>query len=302
MFKQKEKNIKRNFLSGSDGFLQAKTKNGNSMAGRVGLMSSNIGEKINMQPDLDNSTRINMSPIRSNRNSIGEINQVGVRNHANLSSHKSEIIQKEDKPKSKETTKTTTTVKVVGEHDFSKDESKVGGTAATESSTEKKVSDTLSSKTVSSTSKDERSGSGELKLSDKKTGLSGTLGIKGTEYSDPTKMDKETFYLKVDGKWTLFKPLTLKLGSSLKLSPLDNPAIAINGSAIFFPNGRLTPSLAAKLLFKKDEEKSDVTGSLEAGLSLKITDAISAKANVSVGTDFNGKISTKGGLGFTFKF
>lgn len=205
-----------------------------------------------------------------------------------------EIIQKKDKPDKK----LKTTVKVVGEHDFIGKKTKA--TVKSESSSEQKISDSLSSKTTASKSFAEESGSAELNVKDKKTGLSGTAGIKAKNPASPVNAATAIFYAKVGGKWTPFKSdiASISVGGSFKVSSVESPAIALNGKAVFLPNGKFKPEIAAKILL----ENGLVSGSLTPGLSYQITDSLSANAGVTVGLDSKGNLSAKMGAGLMLEF
>lgn len=210
-----------------------------------------------------------------------------------------EMIQKDDdaKKKKKKEPKVTTKVEVANKTDFKKDPSKNLPSVKTSTTEEREVSDSVKSTTKTTTSVSDQTGSGEIKVSDKGTGISGTVGIKGTSSFDPTVADKGVFYLKVGGKWKKFRSVlsSLSLGSSVTFSPIESPAFAVDGSAVFLPNSRIQPSLAFKLLYGEE-----FTGTFTAGLQYKITEDISAKAGVSLTTDSQGNLSTSAGAGLTF--
>lgn len=207
-----------------------------------------------------------------------------------------EIIQKEDKLDKK----LKTTVKVVGEHDFLGKETKAKATVKSESSTEQKISDSLSSKTTASKSFEEESGSAELKVKNKRTGLSGTAGIKAKSPASPANAATAIFYAKVGGKWTPFKydVANITLGGSFKVSSVESPAIALNGKAVFLPNGKIKPEIVANILL----ENGLISGSLTPGLTYQITDILSANAGVTVGVDSKGNLSAKMGAGLMLEF
>jgi hypothetical protein len=172
--------------------------------------------------------------------------------------------------------------------------------ATTTRSGEEKITDSVSAKASEKTSGDSVTSSAEIVAKDKSSGLSATTGIKAEEsLSDPSKPDKAKGFLKVGGSWTLFDS-KLKFDSSITAETdfKNSPSLSVDGKAIFFPNGRLTPEIAAKFVL----DNQGPSGQITPGLSLKITDMLSAKAGVPINIDSDGKVKPSFGLGLAFKF
>lgn len=179
-------------------------------------------------------------------------------------------------------------------------EGEVKAKASTTRSGEQKVSGDVTAKASEKTSGDTVTTSAELVAKDKESGISATTGIKAEETpADPTKPDKAKAYFKVGGSWTLFDS-KLKLDSSISTETdfKKAPSLSVDGKAIFFPNGRLSPEIAGKFLFDKEGPSGQIT----PGLNLKITDALSAKAGVPIDIGSDGKVKAGVGLGLVFKF
>lgn len=204
----------------------------------------------------------------------------------------------EQKDKAKETPKVETKVEVVTEQNITKGETK--GKATTTRSAEQSVGEGVTAKATEKTTGDARTASAELAAKDKATGLSVSTGIKAEESTvDPTQADKAKGFIKLGGSWTLFDArLKLESGISAETDFKYKPSVSIDGKAVFFPNGRLSPELAGKFLYGKEGPSGQIT----PGLNFKITDALSAKAGVPITIDSSGKVGASVGLGFVIKF
>lgn len=203
----------------------------------------------------------------------------------------------EDKQdKSDEKSKVDTKVEVVTE--FKEGEAKAK--ASTTRSGEEKIAEGVTAKASEKTSGDKVATSAELVGKDKSSGISATAGIKAEETPvDPSKPDKAKGYFKVGGSWTLFdSKLKLDSGISAETDFKNSPSLSVDGKAIFFPNGRLTPEIAGKFVLDKEGPSGQIT----PGLSLKITDMLSAKAGVPIDIASDGKVKAGVGLGLVFKF
>ena len=206
----------------------------------------------------------------------------------------SNIQRKDDKDKKR----STTTVEVVSEHDFIKKES--SGKLTTKSEAEEKVSDTVTKKTTLKQSHDKQTGTAELKTKIKKTGLFASASLKGESPTDVSKADTATFKLKVGGKWTVFKSDFAKIetGGSIEYSPEKYPALSLDGKVIFLPNCKIKPEVVSKLILNE----TGLSQSHSAGLSIKITEMLSAKAATTVDIDSGGNLKVKAGVGLILKF
>lgn len=172
--------------------------------------------------------------------------------------------------------------------------------AATTRSGEAKVSEGVTAKASEKIAGETITTSADLTAKDKSTGLSASTGIKAEETPlDINKPDTAKAYFKVNGSWTLFdSKLKLNSGVTAETDFTKAPLLSVDGKAVFFPNGRLTPEIAGRFVF----DKNMPSGKIEPGLSLKITDMLSAKAGVPIDIGSDGKVKAGVGLGLVFKF
>ncbi len=212
-----------------------------------------------------------------------------------------DMIQKKDDAKKKEASKKKDNVKtkvdVVTEHDFSKGktEAKASITRSVEQEVTKGVTASASEKAIS----DSKALSAAVKVSDKKSGLYATGGIKAKDPADPAKPQTSTVYIKVGNSWKLFNSnLKLSTSSALEYAKDKGPKLSVDGKAVFFPNGVVSAELAASFALNPEGP----SGSIKPGLTYRIIDSLSAKAGVSLDVDPNGKLSTKVGVGLVFSF
>jgi len=202
----------------------------------------------------------------------------------------------DQKDKADEKSKVETKVEVATEYK----EGEIKPKASTTRSGEEKVSDGVTAKASEKTSGDTITTSADLTAKDKSSGLSATTGIKAEETpTDLTKPDKAKGYFKVGGSWTLFdSKLKLDSGITGETDFKSSPSLSVDGKAIFFPNGRLTPEIAGKFVL----DQKGPSGQITPGISLKITDMLSAKAGVPIDIGSDGKVKPGFGLGLVFKF
>ncbi|MCL6258865.1 DUF4157 domain-containing protein [Aquiflexum sp. TKW24L] len=202
----------------------------------------------------------------------------------------------EQKDKADDKPKVETKVEVATEYK----EGEIKGKTTTTRSGEEKVTDAITAKASEKTSGDTVSTSAELVAKDKASGISATTGIKAEETPlDLSKPDKAKAYFKVNGSWTLFdSKLKLDSGVTAETDFKNSPSLSVDGKAVFFPYSRLTPEIAGKFLL----DKNGPSGNITPGVSLKITDMLSAKAGVPIDIGSNGKVKAGIGLGLVFKF
>jgi hypothetical protein len=202
----------------------------------------------------------------------------------------------EKKDTSDDKSKVETKVEVVTEHKEGESKAK----ATTTRSGEEDVAKGVTAKATEKTTEDAVTTSAELKAKEKSSGLSVTGGIKAEETisPDPEKPDKAKGYFKVGGNWTLFDK-KLKLDSSISAETDFKSALSISfdNKAVFFPNGRLSPEIAAKFIL----DDKGPSAKISPGVSLRITDILSAKAGVPINIDSDGKIKPGLGLGLVIK-
>jgi hypothetical protein len=205
-------------------------------------------------------------------------------------------IQREEKKEGDEKP-VTTKVEVVTEHDFS--ENKTKAKATTTRSAEEKVAKGVTATATEKTSDEGIAGTAEIKAKDKSSGLSVAGGIKAESPSDPTKADSAKGFIKVGGQWTLFDS-NLKIDAALSAETdfTKTPKVSADGKAVFFPNGRISPEVAARMVF----DDKGVSGKVDPGVSVRITKALSVKAGVPIEVGPGRKLKAGAGLGIVVKF
>ena len=211
-----------------------------------------------------------------------------------------QTIQREGEDKKKDTKEADvkTEVEVVTEHDFSKNETKVEGT--TTRSSEQPVADGVTAKATEKITGEDTVRTAEVELKNEASGLSVTGGIEGTRPLDPTKKDTAQGSIKIAGEWTPFKLpfLNVESGTALEFTTDKKPKFSLDGKAVFFPNGSLSPEIAAGLVFNSE----GLSGKVNAELKYKITDYLSAKAGAAINFGPDNKISVEGGAGLVLNF
>ena len=205
-------------------------------------------------------------------------------------------IQREEK-KEAEKKPITTKVEVVTEHDFSKEKTKAKAT--TTRSAEEKVTDGVTATATEKTSDEGIAGTAEIKAKDKSSGVSVAGGIKAESPTDPAKADAAKGFIKVGGQWTLFDgDLKLDAALSAETDFTKTPKVSADGKAVFFPNNRISPEVAAKIVF----DDKGVTGKVDPGISVRITKSLSAKAGIPIEVGPDRKLKAGVGVGFVLKF
>ena len=207
-------------------------------------------------------------------------------------------VQREgDDKKGGEEKEITSKVEVVTEHDFLEEKTKAKAT--TTRSAEEKVAKGVTATATEKTSDEGISGTAEIKAKDKPSGLSVTGGIKAESPSDPTKADSAKGFIKVGGQWTLFDSnLKLDAGLSAETDFTKSPKVSADGKAVFFPNSRISPEVAARMVF----DDKGVTGKVDPGISIRITKSLSARAGVPIEVGPERKLKAGAGLGIVLKF
>ena len=213
------------------------------------------------------------------------------------------LIQKADKDDKKKKDKKKDVkhemkVEVVRETDLKK--GKTETKASTTQSAEEKVDKHTKVKATNKTTAKDRAGTAEVKVTDKKSGVSLGAGVKGTETFAPGTADKADAFVKISGKWTLLDRSYLKLTTepTFKLSTDKGPQFTLDGKAVLFPNGTLSPEVAAKFLF----DKKGFTGEAKTMLNWQMTDYLSAQAGVTFTLNPQNKFSVMGGVGIVLHF
>ncbi len=203
--------------------------------------------------------------------------------------------EKKGTPKKEEPVKTE--IEVVTEHDFKKNETTAAAT--TTRTAEQKVTDTVTAKTSEKTAGEGTTGTAELKVKDKASGLSAAGGIKAFNPADPLLADTAKGFIKVGGQWVFFnKQLQLGVSGGLEYDFKKTPKVSLDGKFVFFPNGTLTPEIAAGLT----SDDKGVSGKIEPSLTFRITESLSLKAGVPIEIGPGNKLVVKGGAGFVVEF
>jgi hypothetical protein len=180
-----------------------------------------------------------------------------------------ELAPEKDPPKTK--------LETVAEHDLVEKKTAV----KSKTSTEEKVSDAVTKTTSAAVSDKGTEATAELKAEDKGTGLSTAAGITGKSDVDPSKPDTAEFYLKVAGKWKLFKSPTFSLqtGTQLKLSSLKGPVVSVDGKAILFPKNTFSPYFAASFI----AQQKGVAGQGALGFKQRLTQNLFLQSSLMLG-------------------
>jgi len=219
--------------------------------------------------------------------------------HTLQQSGASSLVQKEDKEgkkkKEKKKVKHDVKVEVVRETDLKKGKSKTKG--KTKQSAEEKVDDKTTAKATNETSDSDKKVTAEVKRKFGNQGFYAGAGVSATQSFSPSVADNYASHIKIGGKWSLLDDAS-RLSSEMKFSYYSDkgPKLTMDNRIIFFPNGTLTPEIAAGFIYGKD----GFALTADAMMRYQITHYLSAQAGVSVMWNPNDTLELAGTAGVAF--